>query len=279
MTLSEFHEAITAKVQGTQHLHHTAEEQGLTLDFFTMLSSICGVIGNKGQGNYSAANVFLDAFAIYRCQQGLAAHSIDLGVIEDVGCLDEHQDVSNRLLLRSDLYGINEASLHMILEKSILQQTSATQEDTKSAQLITGLSVPLPEDSEFLRDRRFLGLCFGSSGSDSLERSETRSQDQGHAARAFLGLLEAKSDAETIQTAALDLLSRQFSRILGLTESMEPAKPLSAYGLDSLSAVELRNWLRLQLGSETTTLDILNASSLNALCQKVVAKIALPSKG
>jgi hypothetical protein len=79
-----------AKLQETWNLHSASLTQEELLDFFTMLSSISGVVGNKGQANYSAANTFLDAFATYRQQVlHLHANSVDLGMIEDVGYIVE----------------------------------------------------------------------------------------------------------------------------------------------------------------------------------------------
>jgi acyl carrier protein len=45
------------------------------------------------------------------------------------------------------------------------------------------------------------------------------------------------------------------------------------YGIDSLAAVELRNWIRTELGALVTTLDVLNAASLTKLAEKVIAKV------
>ena len=50
---------------------------------------------------------------------------------------------------------------------------------------------------------------------------------------------------------------------------MEPAKSFASYGLDSLAAVEMRNWLRMELDAELTTLEIVNATSLSSLCENV----------
>jgi hypothetical protein len=54
---------------------------------------------------------------------------------------------------------------------------------------------------------------------------------------------------------------------------MEAAKPLSSYGLDSLSAVEFRNWCRMELNAELTTLEIMGASSLFSLAGRILSKI------
>ena len=75
----------------------------------------------------------------------------------------------------------------------------------------------------------------------------------------------------------MDVVNKQFTKILRLGEPMEPAKSLSVYGLDSLAAVEFRKWVGMELNAELTTLEIVNATSLIALCEKIVSKIAPPS--
>ena len=85
MKVEDFHETIRCKVHGTGNLHDIAIEKELQLDFFTLLSSASGVIGQKSQANYTAGNVFLDSFAAYRHGLGLTACCVDLGVVEDIG--------------------------------------------------------------------------------------------------------------------------------------------------------------------------------------------------
>lgn len=78
MTIDDYHTTLSSKVDGTLHLHNVAKDQGIELDFFTLLSSISGVVGQKGQANYSAANVFMDSFANFRNALGLRANSVNL---------------------------------------------------------------------------------------------------------------------------------------------------------------------------------------------------------
>src|SRR5258708_344307 len=93
MTVDDFRTSIHAKVQGTWNLHDASVELlKQPLDFFTMLSSISGVVGREGQANYAAANTFLDTFASYRQSQGLRANAVDLGMIVDVGYIAEDQN-------------------------------------------------------------------------------------------------------------------------------------------------------------------------------------------
>jgi hypothetical protein len=236
MTITEYHSAIQCKVQGTWNLHNTALEQGSPIDFFTMLSSISGVVGQKGQANYAAANVFLDNFAVYRRGLGLLAISVDLGAIEDVGYMSEHSDLA--VALDSAAWTpINEGLFHKIVHFSLIQQISPINL-TSAAQLITSIAVPQQENSTLLVDVRFAGQCFG----DSAGNKSVVSKDGSHEIQALFLMLKSQVDTATILTAAIQIINRQFMRTLRLSEPMEPAKPLSSYGLDSLSAVEFRNW-------------------------------------
>ena len=266
MTVEDFHDATRAKVRGTWNLNNIALEQKAPLEFFTVLSSVSGIVGQKAQANYAAANTFLDSFAAYRLGLGLPASSVDLGVIEDTGYISEREELASRL--DTTMWtGINERLLHEILRFSILQQTSPLN-PASTAQMITGIPVPQNEDSFLLRDARFGSLSFGPS---KLHRPDSYNSFKD--AHAFLALLKAKADWPTLLAGAIDIVNRKFVQTLNLSEPLEPAKPLSSYGLDSLAAVEIRNWIRMDLGAEITTLEINNASSLSALCEKIVKKL------
>ena len=117
-----YHEAVQCKIRGAWNLHSAAEPLQFDLDFITLLSSISGVIGNRGQANYcAAANTFLDAFAASRRARGQPACSVDPGVIEDAGVITQnaklHAQFDPRLFK-----GIDDGLLRKSLYLSILQQ-------------------------------------------------------------------------------------------------------------------------------------------------------------
>ncbi|KJZ72361.1 hypothetical protein HIM_08287 [Hirsutella minnesotensis 3608] len=268
MTAQEFHDALASKLAGTWNLHTAAAEQtlGHKLDFFTMLSSISGVVGTAGQANYAAGSSFQDAFARYRHSLGLAAHTVDLGIVEDVGYMSEHQALTGRVLSRSRLSVINEEQLHEILLFSILQQTAGLSVESAS-QMVTGLPFPLPEDSPILADKRFHSLLMPRQ---SRQAHVGSGDEESNSIQAFRAMLKASVAVEKAVSEAVKIVRRQVVRVLGLAADIEASKPLSSYGIDSLAAVDLRNWLRVRLGVELTTLDVLNAASLEVLCAKVV---------
>jgi acyl carrier protein len=79
MSRERFDVVWRPKAQAAWNLHQCSLD--LDLDFFAMFSSISALIGNVGQGNYVAANSFLDALAWYRRSRGLPAVSLAWGAI------------------------------------------------------------------------------------------------------------------------------------------------------------------------------------------------------
>ncbi|RYP03227.1 hypothetical protein DL764_005274 [Monosporascus ibericus] len=66
---------------------------GTGLDFFLLMSSLSGIIGQVGQANYTEADSFLDASVTYRSVIGLPHTAINVGALEGVGYLSENSDL------------------------------------------------------------------------------------------------------------------------------------------------------------------------------------------
>jgi NAD(P)-dependent dehydrogenase (short-subunit alcohol dehydrogenase family) len=269
MSHEEYRTAITPKVAGTWNLHNVALEMGLTLDFFTMLSSISGLIGQPAQANYAAANVFLDNFAYYRRGLGLKANSVDLGAIDDIGYMAEHSELIAGLDT-SAWTPINESLFQNIVQYSIMQQEDMPINSKSFSQLITSIAVPQASSSRLLVDARFSSLLFGAAVGAGAGPDST---GLNHEIQALLVMIKGGADIVTALPLAVEVANKQFMTSLRLDEPLEPGKPLSAYGLDSLAAVEFRNWSRAQLGAELTTLEVTSAPSLLSLAEKIVTKL------
>jgi acyl carrier protein len=268
MTPDEFRQPIAPKVAGTWNLHQASLEQPTSLDFFTLLSSVSGLVGQLGQANYAAGNTFLDSFAAYRLQQGLPACSINLGPIDDVGYLanDEQGTMLNRVFETRGWTPIHEALLQQILRISILQQTHRLN-SSHTGQLVTAI---VPGETPFEPVHRFSALAGHNTvktggGVDAESKSK-------------LMLLKKGSSGETdhaiLLAAAVELVNPVLMRSLGVGEPLDPTRPLSNYGVDSLVAVELRNWVRQQLEIEVSALEIVGARTLTALCETLLGKLA-----
>jgi len=281
MTLAEYHEALQCKIRGTWNLHKAAESLQLKLDSFTMLSSLSGIIGHAAQANYAAGNVFLDAFAAWRRAQRLPACSIDLGISEDSGVIAESAKLQSST--DSRMYrGLNEGQLRKILYFALLQQdapstsSGAAPHELVHSPMITGLTYPQPNDSVLKTDARFLPLFSSHAGSQELESSSENTN--ADVQTLFLLLRTESADPAARLRAVVDVINGCFMRVLRLSEPMDPGRPISVYGTDSLASVEVRNWVRTELGCLVTTLDIMNAPSLTSFCEKILTKLLSSEK-
>src|SRR5262249_40899421 len=91
-SLDRFGRVLAPKAQGAWNLHRLT--RGCDLDFFVCYSSAMSVLGNYGQGNYVAANVFLDTLADYRVSLGLPAMTVGWGPLGEVGFVARHEQLS-----------------------------------------------------------------------------------------------------------------------------------------------------------------------------------------
>lgn len=279
MTVEEYHQSIAGKLQGTWNLHNVSLERGVPLEFFLILSSISSVVGSPGQANYAAANSFLDSFAAYRRSMGLVAQTINLGVIEDVGVVAESESLSQRHQKSTELTNISEGVLHDIVDCSLRQQLmfKAHPSDANSpSRLITGLTVPQdPKQSALRFDPRFRGLFVARANAFESGSSANEGDAVGSAVHAFHGLVRAGATVDQLLEPSVQVLTARLAQMLRWNDGqqIEPERPLSVYGLDSLSTVELRNWIKAELGAELTTFDIVHANSLIMLGERLVNKI------
>ncbi|WP_421111455.1 SDR family NAD(P)-dependent oxidoreductase, partial [Streptomyces sp. NEAU-S77] len=102
LTGERVHRVLAPKVDAAWHLHELTRDRDLSL--FVVFSSLAGVVGNPGQGNYAAGNVFLDALMQWRRQEGLPGVSMAWGAwTSEVGLTAALSNADLRRMERSGM--------------------------------------------------------------------------------------------------------------------------------------------------------------------------------
>ncbi|KAJ5371780.1 Acyl transferase/acyl hydrolase/lysophospholipase [Penicillium concentricum] len=278
MSYEEWDAALAPKVTGTWNLHHATAQH--SLDFFVVFGSIAGVCGNTGQANYAAATTFLEAFTRYRRQQGLSSSILHLGVVGDAGAASRN----SRFLQR-----VQSIALHVLHEGEVIDGLAAAinispvSGSNASGAMAMGLAhtrrrTDLPKEI-FLggRDARFAiypNLESTSAGTGGDQSSHA------NALKALLAQIQADpslTGKKETEVALMRELGKFISHNLtGQTQEQGPdsaddTEAMAGMAVDSLMAIEVRNWLRRSLGMEIPTVEINRAGTLGGLV-KVVLK-------
>ncbi|QWR76994.1 SDR family NAD(P)-dependent oxidoreductase [Candidatus Magnetomonas plexicatena] len=103
-SVEKFQKVMKPKVSGTWNLHLKTID--MNLDFFVCFSSVAALIGSKGQSNYAAANVFMDALMRYRRSLGYPGLSINWGAWGDVGMASQLGETEKARLERQGIGSI-----------------------------------------------------------------------------------------------------------------------------------------------------------------------------
>ncbi|WP_437313181.1 type I polyketide synthase [Sorangium sp. So ce385] len=228
-TPARFRKVMAPKVQGALHLHALTREAPLS--FFVLYSSGVGLLGSPGQGNYAAANTFLDALAHHRRAQGLPALSVDWGLFAEVGLAAAQADRGARLVsrgMRSLTPGEGLSALARLLEGDRAQ---------------VGV---MPLDP-----RLWVELYPAAASSRTLSYLVTAHRASAGRPAGDRDLLGRLAAAEPGARGGLlePLLRAQVSQVLRLPEGkIEADAPLTSLGMNSLMGLELRNRIEAMLG-------------------------------
>nr|XP_036584024.1 uncharacterized protein CTRU02_06155 [Colletotrichum truncatum]KAF6793283.1 hypothetical protein CTRU02_06155 [Colletotrichum truncatum] len=258
MDYTQWTEAVRPKVQASWNIHSQLKDS--EVDFFVMLASFAGYFGNAGQSNYGAGCTFQDALAQYRRSKGLPAVSLDLGIIHDVGVLAE-TGMTDNLRDWAASFGIREQQLQNLIRIAIQDQITGAgvveaQIPTGFASLRAANAAGIPRPS-YLSDTRFAILA-----------ADGRLTDQG--SHRLDAAKVSKSVAEA-RTVVSEMLTYKVAQCLKVAEDeVDPAKSLPSYGINSLVAIEIRNWIFREIKAEVTIFNLIAPVPLSKLVDKIV---------
>ena len=262
MTLQDFNIPLRAKLDGTRFLDEAFKTH--CLDFFVMLSSCSGILGNSGQANYAAGNTFQDAFA--NTQIGFHTHytSIDLGPVKDAGAVSQSSNLE-RHLVQKGFISVEVSRVLTLVEYSMSDRAK----QDKCHHIIVGFNKRSMTNSNatfhlrnpMLRHLRPLPGDFST---------EAHQHDGEH----FAITIARSPNIEEIRGIILKALEKKFVTLVS-SESVELHVPLSDYGFDSLVGIDLKNWIKRTFQSSLQTSEIVDMPNLIALAELIAERSSL----
>ncbi|MGW0338113.1 type I polyketide synthase, partial [Streptomyces sp. NPDC003011] len=235
LTLEAVDAVLMPKADAAAHLDELTRD--VDLDAFVLFSSVAGLLGTPGQGNYAAANSCLDALAARRRAQGLPGQALAWGLWGDTGDTGDTGGMGAAL---------GDTDLARWARTGIAPLTPELGLAALDAALRTRMPniVPARIDRPALRAQAgtgevpFLLRDFVARPARRTAASGTASGMSSAVAARLTGLDEPAQHAEL-----LGLVRAEAARVLGHDSAagIDPDQDFKALGFDSLTAVELRN--------------------------------------
>lgn len=268
MSFAHWDACMQPKVRGTYNLHKATIR--VPLDFFVCFSSVSTILGSKAQANYAAANAYIDTLMLQRRQMGLKGTTMNCGMIVGVGAVAENAALQ-KVMERIGYDAVNEQELLFQIEEAVSGNSSETRSvpGYDQHQLITGVNLRR-QDFFWAEKPLFRNLYLNHDFN-----GEASQQNASHNISVLLSTVTDVAERANLLTAAF---VEKIAAVLGVAaELVQPQNPLSAYGLDSIVAVEFRKWFSKSVGVDLALFDILGSKSISALVTKVAGLIEVGS--
>jgi acyl transferase domain-containing protein/NADPH:quinone reductase-like Zn-dependent oxidoreductase/acyl carrier protein len=259
-----FHRVLAPKVLGTDNLDRLT--RGMPLEYFVLFSSATTLVGNPGQGNYVAANAYMEGIARRRRQEGLKALAIGWGPITDVGVLARSERLRARF---QKLIGVRGMRARDALD---LMARALEQPQTASLAVMT-IS---PTEGIFTADR--LPVLTSPTYASMVRGDQAEPGRLAH--HVDLYELARTEGLESVQRTLTDIIVVQLAHILHAREEDIPRiRPLSEIGVDSLMAIEVAMNLEETIGIHMSLTSTIGNLTVGGLANELIAQLDLDRSG
>ncbi|WP_328395734.1 type I polyketide synthase [Nocardia sp. NBC_00416] len=253
LTPEALHEVLRSKVDIAWNLHELTA--GIALRSFVLFSSAAGTLGIAGQSNYAAANTFLDSLAQYRRGTGSPASSLAWGLWESASALTGHlRDADRQRLARQGVRALTSAVGVGLLRQCLRAgSVDLVPVDLVAAQWQDTMS-PILRGA--LRYRPALRQAAADRAGDAQRLRALAGREQA-----------AAVDALVLEHAAA-VLGYDTPAAISATSTFKDL------GMDSLTAVELRNRLARALEIRLAATVVFDHPTPVALAAEIGARLA-----
>uniref|UniRef100_UPI003D724614 type I polyketide synthase n=1 Tax=Streptomyces cucumeris TaxID=2962890 RepID=UPI003D724614 len=273
LTAEQVETVLRPKVDAAVHLHELTRD--LDLAAFVLFSSAAGTFGGAGQGNYAAANAFVDALAAHRRAHGLPAVSLGWGFwAERSGMTDHLADADVRRMRRAGI-----AALTSDEGLALFDATATPAIDSSTADAVL---LPIRLDLPALRAQAASGVV--PTLLRDLLRVPTRrtveTSGTGTGTSALWQRLARLSEGDQDETLRT-LVCTHVAAVLGHADetAVDSDRAFKELGFDSLTAVELRNRLNAATGLRLSATLVFDYPSPAVLAGHLLAELSATHGG
>ncbi|MBB5792192.1 type I polyketide synthase [Streptomyces caelestis] len=262
LTPEQVDAVLRPKVDAAWHLHELTRDMDLAA--FVLFSSAAAALGTPGQGNYAAANAFLDALAEQRRAQGLPGVSVAWGLWERASGMTGHLDAG-------DLARLRRAGMSALTDAEGLDLFDAALTADRAQVVAVGLDVGAIGASDTVHP--LLRHLAGAPARRAVAATAGPADGEpgGQAVRDRMAALPAAERGRMV----LDLVRDQAALVLGheTSAAIGPDQAFKELGFDSLTAVELRNRLNTATGLRLPATLIFDHPTATALGEHLLREL------
>ena len=272
MAFPQWNLTMRSKINTSKNLHDLLPKD---LDFFILLSSLAGVVGQMASANYAGGCAYQDALAKFRREHGQNGLSLDIGWMMNIGIIAEKEAYQRQRETSNDMQPIDDKELLALLTLCCDPNNPIELPPLSEGQVLFGLRTPADILSEGQKPPALLERPLLSAFSYLVGGSNTPNQAAEHAEKAR-DLFQRSSDARERQQVVIRAIAAKLARAMSISpDDVEPSKPLSSYGVDSLMAVELRNWITKEFSSTVVVFDIIGRVSIAGVAEVVESRSSI----
>ncbi|QKW48706.1 type I polyketide synthase [Streptomyces buecherae] len=267
---------LRPKVDAAWNLHELTRPYDLRA--FVLYSSAAGTLGQAGQASYAAGNAFLDALAWHRRATGRPGLALAWGLWAEAGGMTGHLGEADlRRLRRTGLAPMPSEQGLALFDMAVRADADAR---AATGPTVTGGSgagraalVPAVLDFAALRAQPEVPALLRR-----LVRAASPAPLRAAAGRSRAATVErrfAELAPDERRQALVDLVRRQVATVLGhpTVESIDPGRGFLDLGVDSLTALDLRNRLGAEVGRQLPATLIFNHPTPNAMGRYLAAEL------
>ena len=263
MNVKDFEYGVRTEAHGVQVLSDVLASSAL--DFFIMISSLSDILGVQGNGFHAVGGAFQAAFANGCANSNAHYMSLSLGPVEDPDISDQRIEQGG-ILIERGCRPIKLDDLFAILEYSMSNEAK----EDHCSQLVVGFDRQSlsQRDASILANPIFNGL-------PQITESNT-AVDDSNPSKSVGKLIYSAKDLDEVHGIISTALAEKISTLVALSlDDISLDMPIAELGLDSLIAIEFKNWIGRSLSALMQTSEILDASSLPALAMLIATRSTL----